>query len=335
MAAHRVERLPRRTVLLSVAGLAVLQSASVRLLAQPLAKIPVVGLLDGGKRLSWWRAFRQGMDGLGYVEAKTVVYESRYAEGKLERLSALAEDLVRRRAAVIVTASMAAALAANRASDRTPIVTATGSTHVSQGLAATLAHPGGNVTGLSTLAGDLTAKRVELLQQILPKLSRLGVLWQTGNPGSASQFREVERATEAKKIALRNIGVRKGDELPGAFSAAADGQADALYVIGGPLIMDERAQIEALARKHRVPIMHSISSREVEGASLISYAVHYEDLFRRAAGYVDRILKGARPGDLPIEQPDRFELVINARIARTLGITIPRSILLRADRVIE
>jgi len=328
-----MQRLGRRKLLLGVASFAALQASSLPLPAQPVAKIPVIGMLDGGKRLGWWKAFLEGMSELRYVEGKSVLYEPRYAEGDLERLRALAEDLVRRQVAVIVTASTAAALAAKRATDQIAIVTATGTDHVSLGLAATLAHPEGNVTGLSTLATDLTEKRVELLRQIVPELSRLAVLWQSDNPGSTTQFRDLERAAEARKIALQNVGIRKAGELPAAFSAAAKAHAQALYVIGGPLTMDEQAQIDSLARKHKLPMVHSISS--LEGGSLISYGVHYEDLFRRAAGYVDRILKGAKPGDLPIEQPTRFELVINAKIARTLGITIPRPMLLRADRVIE
>ena len=321
----------RRKLMLGVASFAVLQAAPLRLPAQPLPNAPVIGMLDGGKRLSWWNAFRQGMSELGYVERKSVLYEPRYAAGHLDQLRALAEDLVRRPVSVIVTASQVAALAARRATDRIPIVTGTGAHHVSYGLAATLAHPGGNVTGLSTLATDLTEKRLELLREIFPKLSRLAVLWQSDNPGSTEQFRDLERATAATKIALQNVGIRKVGELSGAFSAAAKAQAQALYVIGGPLTMDEQAQIDALARSHKLPMVHSISSRE----SLLSYGVHYEDLFRRAAGYVDRILKGAKPGDLPIEQPTKFQLVINAKTARTLGVTIPQPMLLRADRVIE
>ncbi len=339
MAAHLVPRqlgdgVRRRQVLLGITASTVLQGIPLCLLAQPGAKIPVIGLLDAGKRLWWWKAFRQQMDELGYLDGKSILYEARYAQGHLERLDALAEELVRRQVAVIVTAATAATQAAKRATDRIPIVTATGTGHVSLGFAASLARPGGNVTGLSTLSSDLTEKRVELLRELLPKLSRLAVLWQSNNPGSIAAFRDIERSAETLKIALQNVGVRKSEELADAFSAAAKGRADALYVIGGPLTIDEREQIAALARKHKFPTMHSVSE-SVEVGGLIFYGVHTEDLFRRAAVYVDKILKGAKPGELPIEQPTKFELIVNMKTAKSLGIKIPQGVLLRADRVIE
>jgi putative ABC transport system substrate-binding protein len=339
MAVHLVPRQPsdgvqRRQALLGIAGFAVLQAAPLRLLAQPGAKIPVIGLLDAGMRLSWWKAFRQQMGELGYLDGKGILYEARYAQGNLDRLPALAEELVRRKVAVIVTAAVAATQAAKRATDRIPIVTATGPDHVSQGFAASLARPGGNITGLTTLSSDLTEKRLQLLRELFPKLSRLAVLWQSDNPGSAAAFRDLERATQALKITLQNVGVRKFEELAGAFSAAAKERTEALFVIGGPMTIDEREQIEALARKHKFPTVHS-TSLSMEAGGLIFYGVHSEDLFRRAAVYVDKILKGAKPGDLPIEQPTKFELIVNTKTAKSLGIKIPQSILLRADRVIE
>ena len=310
-----------------------LLAAPLVLRAQPGAKVPAIGLLDAGMRLSWWKSFRLQMSELGYQEGKTIRYEPRYARDQLARLPALANELARMQVAVIVTAATAATQAAKRATDRIPIVTATGADHVSMGFAASLARPGGNVTGLTTLGSDLTLKRLELLREVFPKLSRLAVLWQSDNPGSTTAFRDLEHATQEAKIVLRNVGVRTSDELPGAFAAAAKERAEAMFVIGGPLTIDEHAQIGALASKHRLPTM-STSSLAFED-SLISLAVHTEDLFRRAAIFVDKILKGAKPGDLPIEQPTKFELAVNLKVARFLGVAIPQSVLIRADRAIE
>ncbi|HUN68231.1 MAG TPA: ABC transporter substrate-binding protein, partial [Burkholderiales bacterium] len=287
-----------------------------------------MGLLDAGKRLWWWKAFTQKMRELGYVEGKSVRYETRYGEGYLDRLSSLARDLVQRQVAVIVTAATAATQAAKDATSLIPIVSVTGAGHVSMGFAESLAKPGGNVTGLTSLSADLTFKRVELLRELFPRLSRLAVLWQTNNSGSTSTYRDLEHATELFKIKLQNVGIRKKEELPNALATAAKARAEAVYVISGPLTVDERVQIAALALQHHLPSIYS-GSDAVEIGAFISYGVHYADLFVRAATYVDRILKGAKPGDLPIEQPTRFELVLNMKTAKALGITIPQSILLR------
>jgi putative tryptophan/tyrosine transport system substrate-binding protein len=297
-------------------------------------KIPVVGLLDGGARVFWWSAFRRQMNDLGYTEGKNVTYRTQLAHGDFKKLQVLADELVRSDPAVIVTASTAATLAVKRSTDSVPIVTATGADHVSLGLASTMARPGGNVTGMTSLASDLTPKRVELLRVFFPQLSRLAVLWQSDNPGSTIAFRELEMTARESKIALQNVGVKKADEIPAAFSAAAGKHAQVVFVIGGPLTVDEREQIASLARQHQMPTMATISS-SVDGGCLMSYGVHYEDMFRRAALFVDKILKGAKPADLPIEQPTRFELVINRKTADALRLTIPDQILLRADRIIE
>jgi putative ABC transport system substrate-binding protein len=321
----------RRQVLLAAAALG---AAPLTLLAQAGTSTPVIGLLDAGKRLWWWKAFTQSMRELGYVEGKNIRYEARYAEGFLDRLPGLARELVQRNVAVIVTAATAATQAAKDATSRIPIVTVTGAGHVSMGFAESLAKPGGNVTGLTSLSADLTFKRMELLREMFPRLSRIAVLWQANNSGSTSTYRDIEHATEMFKIRLQNVGIRKKEDIPGAFAAAAKGRAEVMYVISGPLMLDERSQIAALALQHRMPTMHS-GSDSLEVGAFVSYGVHYADLFVRAATYVDKILKGARPGDLPIEQPTKFEMVLNMKTARALGIAIPQPVLLRVDRVIE
>lgn len=303
-------------------------------LAQRPAKMPIVGTLDGGERLAWWEAFKAGMREVGYVEGKTVLIEQRYARNNPRRLAALAEELVRIPVDVIVTTSTAAALAAKRATDSIPIVMATGSDHVSLGLAESLAKPGGNVTGMSTVATELTAKRFELLRELHPKLSRLGVLWHRSNVGSSPAVRDLESLARAAKISLQNLGIGKGEEVPAAFVAAVQARVEALYVILSPLIYAERQNIANLALKHRVSTMHG-AVEFVELGGLASYGANYADLHRRAAVYVDKILKGARPGDLPIEEPSKFDLALNLKTAKTIGVKIPQTVLVRADRVID
>ncbi len=321
----------RRQVLLGIVA-AVSLSAPFRSRAQ--RKVPVIGLLDGGERLAWWAAFRAGLRDLGYVEGKTIAIEQRLARGRLDRLPALAEELVRLPVDVIVTTSTAAALAAKRATETIPIVMATGSDHVALGLAETLAKPGGNVTGMSTVATELTNKRFELLRELYPKLSRLAVLWHRDNVGSAPAIRDLEFMARSAKVALQNLGMRKPEDVPGAFSAAVEGRAQAVYVVLSPLIYSERQNIAALALKHRLPTMHG-SIEFVEAGGLASYGANYAELHRRAALYVDKILKGAKPGDLPIEEPNRFDLVLNLKPAKTIGLNIPQTMLLRAARVID
>lgn len=320
----------RRQALWGIAGLCLAPGAY----AQRGAKIPVVGLLDAGERTQWWAAFREQMTKLGYVEGKGVVYEARFARNQLSRLDALAQDLVRMKVGVIVTAATVATQAARRATEQIPIVTATGTDHVSLGFAASLARPGGNITGVASISSDLTAKRLELLREVLPKTSRLAVLWQSDSIGSMAAVRDLEHAAAAAKITLQNIGVRKSDELAAAFSSAGKGHADAIFVIGSPLTVDERSKIAELALRQKIPTMHT-SAEFVEIGGLASYGPSYPDLFRRAAFYVDKILKGANPADLPIEQASKLEMVINRRTAKALGVAIPQDVMLRADRVIE
>ena len=321
----------RRQVLLGFAAGVSLCSA-VRSFAQ--RKPVVIGLLDAGERLAWWANFRKQMHALGYVEGKSVLYEPRYARGKYTELPSLVDDLLRRRVDVIVTAGTEASLSASRATETVPIVTATGGDHVSRGLALTLAQPGRNLTGMTSIASELTGKRLELMREIKPKLTRAAVVWHATNVGSMPQMRELEAATRNAKIALHNVGVRKAPELADAFASAAQKGADAVFVVMGALTFGERHNIAALALKHRLPTMHG-AAEMVEAGGLASYGTDYYDLFRRAAIYVDKILKGAKPGELAIEQPGKFDLLINLRTAKALGLAIPQAVQLRANRVID
>ena len=302
--------------------------------AQSGAKGPVIGLLDVGERLEWWNAFRQQMRELGYVEGRNVTFEARYAKGRIEALPALAKELVQLNVAVIVAGGGSAAVAAQRVTRKTPIVIASGAGQVSLGLAASLSRPGGNVTGLSSLNSDLMGKRVDLLREVVPKVSRLGALWHADNSPSSASVKDLEGSAARSRLGFQSFGIRSAEELTEAFAAMTRDRVDALVVVNSGLLYGERRNIADLASKHKLPAMYG-TAEYVEAGGLLSYATSYPDLYRRAAIYVDRILKGANPGDMPIEQPTTFELVINAKAARALGLAIPPSILAGADPVIE
>jgi ABC-type uncharacterized transport system substrate-binding protein len=302
--------------------------------AQSSSKAPVIGLLDAGQRMEWWAAFKQQIRDLGYVEGKTIAFEARYAAGKTDRLPALAAELARLKVNVIVTGGSVAARAALDATKTIPIVTATGDNPVEAGIASSLARPGGSVTGVTSISDDLDAKRLELLREIMPKLSRLAVLWHADNPVSTRRANAIEPAAHAMKLELRRFPVKTVDELPSMFATIAQEHAGALFVIAGPQLFASRERIVGLALKHRLPNIHT-ASEYVDAGGLISYGPSYPELFRRAALYVDKILKGAKPGELPIEQPTQISMVINLKTAKALGITIPNPILLRAERLIE
>jgi putative ABC transport system substrate-binding protein len=298
-------------------------------------KIPLVGALDystpDAARLNWWKALRQSLQELGYVEGRSIRFEERWAQGRSERLHGLAAELVQLRVDVLVTGGSEAAHAAKTATATIPIVMATGADPVRLGLVANLARPGGNITGVTSLSTDLIAKRVELLRELLPKISRVAVL-SDGTPNSLMSVREVEAAARSLGIATYPTGVAGPNDLDQALSAAAKEQA--MIVIASPPLFTQRKRIADLALKHRLPSV--VGGREyAEAGGLFSYAVSYPDLFRRAASYVDKILKGAKPADLPVEQPARFELVINLKTAKMLSLTIPQALLVRADQLIE
>ena len=306
-------------------------------LGQQPAKVARVGFLEASTPsviAARVEAFRQGLRDLGYVEGKNVVIEYRYAEGNFDRLPALAAELVRLNVNVIVTGGPTAIPAAKAATTAIPIVMAFDTDPVGSGFAASLAKPGGNITGLSTLAPELSAKQIELLKEIVPKLARVAVLGTASRPGSAHALREVENAAKALKVQVQFQDVVDPKGIDAAFLAARKGGADAVLVLGSPLFNANRTELTELASKSRYPVIYD-RAEFVEAGGLMTYSVSLADLARRAATYVDKILKGAKPGDLPIEQPTKFDLVVNMKTAKALGIKIPNSVLAQATRVIE
>ena len=302
--------------------------------AQPSTRKIVIGLLDAGDRVEGWDAFRQQLRELGYVEGRNVRFEQRLAKGRPEALPALANELVELKVAVIVTTASAAAIAAEHATHRIPIVMATGGDQVSRGLASSLARPGGNVTGVTSLTADLMGKRFELLRELVPNSARVATLWHADNTASTTSVRELEGSAAKARVAFQSFRIRDGAGLADAFSAMTRERIDAVVVVNSPLVYLERKRIAALALKHRLPTIYG-GAEYVDAGGLLAYGPSYPELFRRAAIYVDKILKGANPAELPIEQPTTFELVINANTARALGLVIPPSMLARATRVIQ
>jgi putative tryptophan/tyrosine transport system substrate-binding protein len=306
--------------------------------AQQAAKVARIGILGGSAAATPLReAFLQGLRELGYVEGRTVVIEYRFDEEKLERLPALAAELVALKVDVIVTGSTPAALAAKQATKTLPIVFAAVADPVADGLVTSLAQPGGNVTGLSPLGSGLVGKRLEHLKQVVPGVSRVAVLWQ---PGAVPERTEKDMQKEAE-VAARALGVRlqfvqaRGPaDFARAFSDMTRARAGALNVWGSQLFFNERSRLADLAAKHRLPGVYGHRGY-VDAGGLMAYGPDFADMFRREATYVDKILKGAKPADLPVEQPTKFELVINLKTAKALGLTIPPSLLGRADQVIE
>ncbi|HEV8342377.1 MAG TPA: ABC transporter substrate-binding protein [Candidatus Binatia bacterium] len=279
-------------------------------------------------------AFRQGLRELGYVEGKNIVIEWRYAEGKLDRLPALAAELARLKVDVIVTAGPASTRPAKEATSTIPIVMAQVNDPVGNGFVASLARPGGNITGLSTLAPEISGKQLELLKEIVPRLSRVAVFGTSTQPGTAQSLKETELAAGSFGVKLQYLDVLDPKNIETAFQAARKGRADAVFVLGSPVFNSQRTQVVELAVKSRLPATYPFAEF-VEDGGLMSYGMSSTDLFRRAATYVDKILKGAKPADLPVEQPTKFELVINLKTAKQIGLTIPQSVLFRADKVIK
>lgn len=302
--------------------------------AQPAAKQVRVGLLDAGDRSEWWQAFRDQMRELGYVEGRNVTYVQRVAKGQLDALPALAKEIVAQDVAVIVASGAAAAVAAKRVTGKIPIVMASGTDQVSLGLASTLARPGGNVTGNASINSELMAKRLELLRELVPKYTRLGVLWHADNAPSMASVRDLEGGAARAGLGFESFGIRDEEDLAEAFAAMGRNHVDALVVVNGPYIYSLRKRIADLAQKTRIPAMYG-AAEYVDAGGLVAYAPSYPDLFREAAFYVDRVLKGANPATMPIEQPTKFELVVNAGTARALGLPIPQAMLARATRVLQ
>jgi putative ABC transport system substrate-binding protein len=291
-------------------------------------------MLAAGSRTRFTDALLTALGDLGYVEGRNTVIDRRFAEGQLERLPEFAAELVRLRVDVLVIQGTPASLAARTATGTIPIVFAANSDPVGVGLVASLARPGGNVTGTSLMASELSGKRLELLHALAPGLSRIAILWDSSNPGMSLRVRETEIAARQSQVALRSVGPRNVEELEAVLAELASQLPDALLVTVEPFTRRHLARILEFCSTHRIPSMFEESSY-VDAGGLMSYGPDLLEIFRRAATYVDRILKGASPADLPVEQPTKFELVINMKTARTLGLTIPQSILARADRVLE
>jgi putative tryptophan/tyrosine transport system substrate-binding protein len=300
-------------------------------------KVPRIGYLGTNPRsVSRARieAFRQGLRALGYVEGKNIIIEWRFADANPDRLPGLGAELVRLPVEVIVTAGPASNRAAKQATSTIPIVMGFDDDPVGSGYAASLGRPGGNVTGLSTLAPEITGKQLELLREIVPKLSRLAVLGNATQPGNPQALREITIAADAVRVQLQYLELTTANEIETAFGAASKEHAEGVLLLASPVLLAQRRQIAELAVKGRLP---TISGRPeyVEDGGLVVYGANYTDLFRRAAVYVHKILKGTKPADLAIEQPTKFELVINLKTAKQIGLTIPPNVLARADRVIR
>ena len=279
--------------------------------------------------------FRQGLRELGYVEGKNITIEYRFGEGRRERFPDLAAELVRLKVDVIVAAGgTVVALPAKEATSTIPIVMAHGGDPVARGLIASLARPGGNITGLTSISPDLAGKRLELLKETVPRLIRVGVLWDPAGRGSAAVFKETEVAAGALGVQLQSLEVRSPEDFESAFKAATMGRSQVLIITATPVTTTYRTRIAELATKSRLPTM-STQSQSVEAGGLMSYGPSLLDMYRRAATYVDKILKGTKPADLPVEQPMKFDLVINLKTAKQIGLTIPPNVLARADRVIK
>jgi putative ABC transport system substrate-binding protein len=305
--------------------------------AQQPKKIPRIGFLGASSpsaisaRLE---AFRQGLRELGYVEGKNIVIEYRYAEGKLDRLSALAVELVRLGVDVIVLAGPASIRPAKEATNTIPIVMANDADPVGSGVVASLARPGGNITGLSNLAPEISGKRLELLKEIVPRLSRLAILGTSTTSGTAQVLKEMEPAAGVFKVQLQYLDVLSPKDIETVFREARKGRADAVLVLQGGVFNSQRKQIVDLAVRSRLPAIYH-APEWVEDGGLMSYGVSVTDLYRRAATFVDKILKGAKPADLPVEQPTKFEFIINLKAAKQIGLAIPPNVLVRADKVIK
>jgi putative tryptophan/tyrosine transport system substrate-binding protein len=329
----RFDRMKRRDFITLVGGVAAWPLVAR---AQQAGKLPTIGFLVPGKPSShgrWVAAFAQRLHELGWIEGRTVAIEYRWAEGRSERFAEIAAEFVGLKVGVIVTGGTEVVIAAKQATSIIPIVFAAAGDPVATGLAESLARPGGNVTGLSNQSADLAGKRLELFREVVPNLSRLAIMANTGSPIAVLEMDEVQEAARTLGLEVAVFEIRRAEDIAPAI-AALNGRADALYVCADPLVNTNQIRISTLALGERLPTTSAVREN-VEAGVLMSYGPNFPDLFRRAADYVDKILRGAKPGDLPIEQPTKFDLVVNLKTAKTLGLTIPEAFLLRADGVIE
>jgi len=331
--------MPRSTlaiiVTLAFAILTVLLTAD----AQQPGKMPRIGYLGSGyadspRTQSLHEVFRRGLREHGWVEGQNIAVERRFAEGKTERFPELAAELVRLQVDVIVTGGSQTARAAKEATRTIPIVMAVSGDPVGSGLVASLARPGGNITGLSIQATEVGGKRLELLKEAVPQASRIAVLWNAAEPGKELEWQDTQRAAQALGVTLHSVEVRGPEDFDRAFAAIARERPDALLTFSDPLTLQHQRRIVDFATQNRLPLM-SEGKEFAEAGGLMTYGASLPALFRRAAYYVDRILKGAKPADLPVEQPMKFELVINLKTAQALGLTLPSILLFQADEVIR
>jgi putative ABC transport system substrate-binding protein len=305
--------------------------------SQPAKKIPRIGFLVASfpasvsTRLD---AFRERLGELGYTEGKTVLIESRYAEGQLENLPTLAAELVNRKVDVILSSGPAVTRPAKEVTKTIPIVMAQDDDPVGNGFIASLARPGGNITGLSSLAPEISGKRLELLKQIIPQLARVAVLGSSATPGTAQGLKETELAAGALKIQTHYQDIKRLGDIEPAFRDASQWRAEAVLVLGGPVLNSDRTRIVNLVLKYHLPATYNVPEF-VEAGGLMSYGVSFVESYRRAAVFVDKILRGAKPADLAVEQPRKFELIINLKAAKQIELSIPSHVLSRADRVIR
>jgi putative ABC transport system substrate-binding protein len=319
-----------------LALIALLLALSVPADAQQTGKVPRIGILAPGSSTfptsAYHDSFRQGLRELGYIEGKNIFIEIRYAEGKQDRLSDIATELVKLKVDVIVTATRPGVLAAKNATSAIPIVFAAVGDPVRAGLVSSLARPGGNITGLSIIETELFGKRLELLKETFPKITRVAHFRDATSPGTGSA--EMQATASALGLQLQSLEVRSAKDFDGAFEAILKERAQALTATASPVISINQQRIVAFAAKNRLPAIYPYSE-VIDAGGLMFYGVSFSDLFRRAATYVDKILKGAKPADLPVEQPTKFEFVINLITAKQIGVTIPPNVLVRADRVIK
>jgi putative tryptophan/tyrosine transport system substrate-binding protein len=328
------ERLRRREFIALLGGSAFAWPRAVR--AQRASKVPTIGFLASGTQSShgrWVSAFVQRLGELSWIEGRTVAMEVRWAEGRGERAAEIAADFVRLKVDAVVTTGTPATLAVMQATAVIPIVFVGAVDPVGNKLVASLARPGGNVTGLSNQWADLVGKRLELLREVVPGLRRLAILVNAGNPAAMLDLAEAQAAAGTLGLAVVPFKIHRAEDIAPAFEALK-GRADALYVQGDMLMLANRVAINTWALGERLPTMHGLRE-DVEAGGLMSYGPGFPDLYRRAAGYVDKILRGTKPGDIPVEQPTKFDLVVNVTTARVLGLTIPESFLLRADELIQ
>jgi putative ABC transport system substrate-binding protein len=322
----------KEKILVSVVGTFLLAYAHLAEAQQPAKTLPRIGLVASSKA---FESFRLGLSALGYVEGKNILLERRYAEGRLDRIPGLVNELIQQRVDVIVPINNVAIRAAKEATKTIPIVMVTSVDPVEAGYVNSFAQPGGNITGIANLGRDLSAKRVELLKELSPKMSRVGILWDGDGPGPKIAFKEYEGAAQAFKLEFHSLEIRgPKPDLAGAFRGAQTARVDALIVVSNPLMVQHAQRVFEMATKYRLMSMTE-QTRYVDAGGLISYGANAADLYRRAAEYVVEILKGSKPGDLPVKLPSKFEISINLKTAQQLGVVLPQHVLIQADRVIK